>query len=356
MSNDLAARRAAPGDAQVRTIVAMLAIVACASPVRAQPAVPPGLHWEGVAFDPDRHRLLLFGGVTSGGKYLAETWAWDGARWTTLADAASSPGPRHAHGMGWDAARGKVVLFGGVFASRDTTIPPAERERALCDSWWLEGATWTRAADADCPIDRTGAVSLVSRGARGELLLIEGPAAPGDTALRRLRLWRRDGARWTLADSAGPRRSPIAMGGVAFDERRGVLVVPMLAGPDSGVWEWNGTRWRHARSGGPPPRRNYAIAYDSRRERVVLVGGLAPSPRRPLADHWTWDGTAWTELPSADVAPAARSHATLLNDARNGRLLYFGGSGAGGLQRELWIFDRNGWRRWGDAQGSTEPR
>jgi hypothetical protein len=56
--------------------------------------------------------------------------------------------------------------------------------------------------------------------------------------------------------------------------------------------------------------------------------------------------------PPADVAPAARSHATLLNDARHGRLLYFGGSGAGGLQRELWILDRDGWRRWGDAPKS----
>jgi hypothetical protein len=258
--------------------------------------------------------------------------------------------------MGYDAARGRVTLFGGMLALRDTTIPPAQRERPLCDSWTLEGDKWTKLADAACPTDRTAATSLVSRGARGELLLVDGPAPPGDTTLRRLRVWRRDGERWILADSSGPRRSPIANGGVAFDERRGVLVAPMLAGPDSGVWEWNGARWRHVRAAGPLPRRNYGIAYDSRRERVVLVGGLASSPRRPLADHWTWDGTTWTEVSSAGVAPPARSHATLLNDARNRRLLYFGGVGAGGLQRELWILDRDGWRRWGEATETSEPR
>ena len=356
MNAEPAMCRAARSVTRLRPLVATLALLAAAPAAGAQTAGPPGLHWEGVAFDPERQRLVVFGGVTSAGTYLAETWAWDGRGWTTLAETASSPGPRHAHAMGYDATRHRVVLFGGAFESRDTTIPPARRERALCDVWWLEDATWTRAADADCPIDRTAAASLVSRAARGEMLLVEGPAAPGDTTPRRLRVWRRDGARWTLADSAGPRRSPIANGGVAFDERRGVLVVPMLAGPDSGVWEWNGARWRHVRAAGPAPRRNYAIAYDSRRERVVLIGGLAPSPRRPLADHWTWDGATWTETPSAGVAPAARSHATLLNDTRNGRLLYFGGAGAGGLQRELWIFDREGWRRWGDAPASTGRR
>ena len=346
MRNDPAARRAAPNVATMRTLLAACAILAVAPSARAQEVAPPALHWEGVAFDPDRQRLVVFGGTSSRGSYLTETWAWDGSGWATVVDSASGPGARHAHGMGYDAARRRIVLFGGAVASRDTTIPPAQRERDLCDSWWLDGARWTRDADTDCPISRTTAVSFASRGVRGGLLLVEGPAAPGDTAPRRVRLWRRDGTRWTLADSAGPRRSPIAAGGVAFDERRGVLVMPILAGPDSGVWEWNGARWRHVRAAGPAPRRNYAIAYDSRRERVALIGGLAPSPRRPLADHWTWDGTAWTELPTTGTAPAARSHATLVNDARSGRLLLFGGAGAGGLQRELWIFDRDGWRRW----------
>jgi hypothetical protein len=138
-----------------------------------------------------------------------------------------------------------------------------------------------------------------------------------------------------------------ANGAAAWDEARSVIVVPVLGGPDGGVWEWDGARWRHVRvEAAPPPRRNYAIAYDSRRRRVALIGGLAPAPRRPLGDHWTWDGTTWSEVASAPVQPSPRSHARLANDARNGRLLYFGGVSAQGLQRELWIFDADGWRRW----------
>ena len=150
-------------------------------------------------------------------------------------------------------------------------------------------------------------------------------------------------------DTAGPRRPPDANGGVAFDHRRATLVVPVLGGQDAGVWEWDGTRWRHHRVATPPARRNYAITYDSRRQRVVLIGGLTANPRRWLGDHWTWDGATWTEVASAPVQPSPRSHATLLDDARAGRLLYFGGASDRGIQRELWIFDRDGWRRWEPA-------
>jgi hypothetical protein len=36
------------------------------------------------------------------------------------------------------------------------------------------------------------------------------------------------------------------------------------------------------------------MAYDRRRERVVLYGGFH-SPER-LQDTWTWDGTRWEEV------------------------------------------------------------
>jgi hypothetical protein len=44
------------------------------------------------------------------------------------------------------------------------------------------------------------------------------------------------------------------------------------------------------------------------------------------------------------MQPSARSHTTLLNDARGGRLLYFGGASEQGIRRELWVFDAHGWK------------
>jgi len=330
-----------------------IALVATSVPARAQTdsaSTPPALHWENLAFDAAHQRLVLFGGMTLAGTYLTETWTWNGARWTRLADSASSPGPRHAHAMTYDAATSRVMLFGGMRDMRDASLPPAERERPLCDTWSLSDSTWTSAADTTCPIAARAAATLVARDARGALILVEGVRASRDMQPLPMRLWRRDSTAWTLLDSAGPRRPLDASGAVAYDVARSVLVVPVLGGPDDGVWEWDGTSWRHARvETGPPPRRNYAIAYDSRRRRVALIGGLASAPRRPLGDHWTWDGATWSEVAAMPVQPSARSHATLVNDAPNGRLLYFGGSSEEGLQRELWIFDAAGWRLWQPA-------
>ena len=39
--------------------------------------------------------------------------------------------------------------------------------------------------------------------------------------------------------------------------------------------------------------------------RVALIGGLAPAPRRPLGDHWTWDGARWSEVASVPGAAVA---------------------------------------------------
>jgi hypothetical protein len=333
--------------------LALAARGAAAQPATPTDAAPPGLHWEQVAYDAASGRLIVFGGATAAGALPAMTWAWDGDRWTVVADSAAGPGARHAHAMAFDAERRRVVLFGGLLESRDTTRPAAERVRRLCDTWALEDRAWRRLDDgASCPTDRVAAASLVWDTRARALLLVDAPATgPTDTVVRPLRLWRLLSGGWAPEDSSGPRRSRMSAGGVAWDARRGVLVVPVLDGPDAGVWEWDGRRWRHARATGPAPRRNFGLAYDARRGRVLLVGGLAASPRRPLDDRWTWDGASWTREPDDPAAPGARSHASLVTDAARGRLLYFGGAGPAGLLRELWILDRGGWRPWRAGAG-----
>lgn len=306
---------------------------------------PPPLHWESLAFDQERGRLVLYGGMArigAGFGYTGETLEWDGTTWRRAADSASGPPPRHAHAMAYDPGSRRVVLFGGMIAS-----PAGEAMR--CDTWTFDGARWELGAEGPCVTERPAAGSLVYEASARAMLLVDGPPQPpADTIVRPLRLWRwRDGA-WALADSAGPRRSSPQQ--VAYDARRAVLVVPVFAGPDNGVWEWNGRSWRRvAPVAGPRPRDKYAAAYDARLERVVLVGGMTIGGQEDewLADAWTWDGERWEPLPSRGTTPPGpRSHATLLHDARTGRLIYFGGSSREGLLRELWLYDQRGWRRW----------
>jgi len=165
-----------------------------------------------------------------------------------------------------------------------------------------------------------------------------------DETVRRLRLWEWKNDAWVLIDSIGPRR--IGFSAAAHDDARGVLVVPVLfGGPDAGVWEWDGRNWSHVRAPGPSTRQTYALAYDARRRRVVLVGGQSGLAGPYLEDEWTWTGTRCSQTTRArERLPPGRGGATLLRDVAGNALLYFGGY-SDSLLTDFWALDARGWRR-----------
>jgi hypothetical protein len=65
-----------------------------------------------MAFDAARNRVVLFGGAGGSTAILFnDTWEWDGENWTQYEDIG--PAPRSRHGMAYDSKRGRTVLFGG---------------------------------------------------------------------------------------------------------------------------------------------------------------------------------------------------------------------------------------------------
>lgn len=97
--------------------------------------IRPSLHpraREGAAlvFDSLRGRSILFGGHFVD-QFFDDTWAWDGTNWTQI--ETLGPNSRHSHGMAYDEARDRVVVYGG-FASN---IGFAD------DTWEFDGASWS---------------------------------------------------------------------------------------------------------------------------------------------------------------------------------------------------------------------
>ncbi len=337
-------------------LLALTLVAACARMPRAEttsaPAhLPPALHLEGLAFDADRGRLVLFGGSVSRAQEVirpTETWEWDGRGWrVAVPEGAAGPVGRVAHGMAYDPVARRTVLYGGV---RDTAFNTPGIP--LCDTWFLDGRGWTPAPQAGCPTNRAPSTAVWDA-ARQAMLLVEGPPGISAPGVREpeipLRIWRWERDGWRLADSAGPRR--VALEPVAYDRARSVLVVPVFDGPDAGVWEWGAAGWRRAPAAttpGPSMRTRHALAYDAALRRVVLVGGRSSPGREMLGDAWTWDGTSWAPLPieGANGAgiPGPRASAALVEDPTGGRLLYFGGVGSNGLRRDLWSLRGGRWR------------
>jgi hypothetical protein len=63
----------------------------------------------------------------------------------------------------------------------------------------------------------------------------------------------------------------------------------------SDTWAWDGKTWTRVATEGPPARIQFAMGYDSSRDRVVLFGGVNDKPQRVLNDVWEFDGTKWTQ-------------------------------------------------------------
>lgn len=122
---------------------------------------PQGLSLPRMAYDAQRGEIVLFGGPQSG--TAGETWTYDGVDWEQRFPASSPQGRRH-HAMAYDAERRRVVVHGGTNDS--ATLPP------LSDTWEWDGESWTAVILPGGP-DARGA-SMAYDAARGQMVLFGG--------------------------------------------------------------------------------------------------------------------------------------------------------------------------------------
>jgi hypothetical protein len=245
-----------------------------------RPAVPIGPRTSSLvaaAGDPGRKSILAFGGfallgVKQYGPPLGELWELDEAlAWHKAPDDGPQPGARHHHAVAFDAARGRLVLYGGIGADDVWST----------DVWEWDRTRWQRIPSAAGPGERAHHAMAYDAG-RGRVVLRGGG---GRDRVRRTDSWEWDGTAWTRAATDGP--GPGLGYRMAYDAARKVTV---LFGGDTCLWD--GRSWtRVATTGGPPGRLVHALAYDPVRARIVLYGGTIGE--QDAGDTWEWDGAAW---------------------------------------------------------------
>lgn len=120
------------------------------------------------SYDPVRHTCLLFGGQGADG-YLSDTWEWDGDAWRQL-DVLGPPA-RWFPGYATDRTNQRIVVFGG----RGPEAPTLGRDGSgdLADTWVWNGQRWSQLQTPGPPARMDGAVaytgaSLVLFGGRVE--------------------------------------------------------------------------------------------------------------------------------------------------------------------------------------------
>ena len=197
--------------------------------------------------------------------------------WTQLAPA-TTPAPRVAAPMVYDAANGTVVMVGGV-------VPGSN------DTWTWNGSNWTEHFPPQNPPSMGGSSMVTTRrvetsccsagsmGTRPSLKPGPGMAPPGPSSRRRRAHRPVVAQRWRTRGHG--QRGPVGRihDSVQLPQRHLGLGRNDL---DSGV--------PHSE---PAPRTEAATAYDPTTGDVLVWGGQGPG--NLSSDTWTWDGTNWTD-------------------------------------------------------------
>jgi hypothetical protein len=291
-----------------------------------------------LAYDTDRHELVMFGGFSSVGDrgiYFGDTWTWDGVTWTRHRTAASPPRMYGAR-MVYDQARHEAVLFGGT------------NDRLSSDQTWAwDGADWTRRRPANSPPPEFSS-PMVYDPVLEEVILLQGTDSGPVTT------WTWDGTNWSEEESPvqpGPRLNAAG----AFDESNGTFVVfggSWACGdvpcPLGDTWTWNGDTWTEQHPEDDPGKRSGPVAaYDASSEMVVLFGGGTLEETRDTA---TWDGTNWTWR-HPPRSPPGRGSAGMVFDTALEMVVLFGGGivvdGQHNYFNDLWAWDGTTWHRIG---------
>jgi cysteine-rich repeat protein len=269
--------------------------------------LPGAAFHQASAYDAARRRLVIFGGAFQTGNFnqvaRGDTWEWDGTGFTQMFTPIA-PAARWGSSLVYDPVRRRSVLFGGGSGGQEVTS----------DTWEWDGETWTLLAPPTLPPRRQGAASAWDP--ERDRVVIAG----GRSGMQTLDdMWEWDGVTWTQVATTLPAR---AFGAMTYDPQRGVMVLVAGQNADSTIadtWERRGGQWMSI-APSPAQLRLPVSAYDG--VDVLTFGGHAGNTS--VRETWRWNGTAWTQLAPA-TQPPARELGVLARDPIGGRVILAGG-------------------------------
>lgn len=183
---------------------------------------------------------------------MADTWSWDGRRWTQLHPAVEPPALANSM-IAVDPTTNRPVLVGGQGEEPFSPDGPQPPQRGM---WSWDGASWSRVPGGDPPL-QLSAGNLAADPGTGELVL------DGVT---------KDGA----------------------------------ANSEPGAFTWNGRRWASTPVPSTPDAlltigcERAGLAWDPISRRMIQFGG---GVQQPYMDTAAWDGHQWSFLSPATVPP-----------------------------------------------------
>jgi len=265
-----------------------------------------------MSFDPVSGKVILFGGF-DGANRLADTWSWDGSNWSLLTPAASPP-KRGWAAMAIDAstpASRRVLLFGGYDGA------------SFNDTWRWDGSNWSQLLPAHSPTDRSDH-GMAFDSAHGKMIVFGGAHYVGSNYVSQYAdTWSWDGADWTQVATTGPASRADLY--TTYDPRIGRVV--LFGGFDNNAasaatanfqdtWTWTGAAWSLLSPTTKPTKRDSGtMTYFPPSGTVVLFGGydaVAWDANLDASENDTWVLSFGTTMSAPSLSTATSANASFV--------------------------------------------
>jgi hypothetical protein len=310
-------------------------------PVTWGTTVPSGGLFQGrlghsIIFDAVNGRFVLFGGVGGGRKN--DVWTLDpgGAGWEGENPTGAPPPPRVFHTAIYDAANQRMIVFGG---DEGTAPPYATTVWALSLPPDPGVPAWSQLTTSGIVTGRANHAAVYD--STRQRMLVFGGQVPGIgtlSDLQALDLPPTGICAWSsIAVSFGP-PSAVQEHCAVYDAVLDRLVVQggVDGNGDLMTATWLMTFPTGASAGfsthpstGPSARRAASAVYDARNRRMILFGGSEDNfAGTPLDDLWVLSlepGGVWLQAAPAGTVPAGRCNAGAAYDPVAERMLIYGG-------------------------------
>jgi hypothetical protein len=260
----------------------------------------------------------------------------------TQANPVTTPTFRRAGAMAYDGVGNRLLMHGGLDPSFSSLID---------ETWAYNGITWTLLTPTSGMAGRWGH-QLVRDTLRNRLITFGGRSPTQNTPANDTYQW--NGSGWLqILPASAP--APRHLYGMAYDQRRDRVVVFGGRGALqtlSDTWEFEGSNWQRVDLlEAPPARQELVMVYDAGRAATVLFGGFHPDSSTVYGDTWEYDGSQWVERSFA-TPPAPRYRAAAAYDSRRQRVLVYGGFNGQNLLTQTLEFTGDEWRQLPIAAGS----
>ncbi|MBN2384661.1 hypothetical protein JXQ70_17440 [bacterium] len=299
---------------------------------------PNSRHQYGLAYDCHRNVIVMYGGrgwISGSLEIYNDTWEYSQEEGWTKIETMHNPLNRDAPAMIYDQMRKKIVMFGGSVLNQG--------EDSFYDSdetWEYNGIDWMKIETSQKPPKRSYHC-MAYNSTTHQTIIFSGISSDGQGGGDLLNdTWIYDGKNWSeiFTKSKPSFRFRAEM---AYDSKRNVVV--LYGGdwgggstPDDICWEFDGEDWIQIETEHKPgPRSRFGFAFHEGIGRAVFFGGDERGGRRQ--DTWEYDGRDWTRIPT-EIKPGRRTTVMVYNSAQQECFLFSGWDDNLNGYNDQWIY------------------